>query len=48
MWNERNTIEWNLDLSLLTNNGIKLTQNISPKERVDIMEKTLSVKCSKV
>ena len=42
VWNERNTIEWNLDLSLLTNNGIKLTQNVSPKERVDIMEKTLS------
>ncbi len=42
VWSERNTIEWNLDLSLLINNGIKLTQNVSPKERVDIMEKTLS------
>ena len=42
VWNERNTIEWNLDLSLLTHNGIKLTQNVSPKERVDIMEKKLS------
>ncbi len=42
VWSERNTIEWNLDLSLLINNGIKLTQNVSPKERVDIMKKTLS------
>jgi len=41
-WRERNTIKWNLDLSLLTNNNIKLIKNVSSKEREDIMEKTLS------
>ena len=42
VWRERNTIKWNLDLSLLTNNNIKLIKNVSSKEREDIMEKTLS------
>jgi len=42
LWRERNTIEWNLDLSLLTNNNIKLIKNVSSKERVNIMKKSLS------
>lgn len=41
VWRERNTIKWNLDLSLLTNNNIKLIKNVSLNEREDIMEKTL-------
>ena len=43
VWRERNEIEWNLDLSLLTDNNIKLSKNVSSEERVNIMEKTLSV-----
>ena len=43
VWRERNTIKWNLDLSLLTNNNIKLIKNVSLDEREYIMEKTLSV-----
>mgnify|MGYP001227919005 CR=1 FL=1 len=42
LWNERNKSDWKLDLSLLTNNNIKLSKNVSSKERLDIVEKTLS------
>lgn len=42
LWLERNESKWKLDLSLLTNNNIKLSKNLSSKERVDIVKKTLS------
>jgi hypothetical protein len=41
VWRERNTIMWNLDLSLLTNNNIKLIKQFSSEERVSIVNEKL-------
>lgn len=36
VWKDRNTIMWNLDLSLLTNNNIKLIKQVTAEEREHI------------
>ena len=41
VWKKRNTITWNLDLSLLTNNGILLKKEPIAQERRNISENIL-------
>lgn len=44
IWKSRNQISWDLDLSLLTSNGIRLAKNPSSDERIGIAEQTLNKK----
>jgi Holliday junction resolvase-like predicted endonuclease len=41
LWRSRNEYEWELDLSLLTSNGIKLVNPVSRGDRVGIMKSKL-------
>tara|TARA_Y100001970_G_C14114041_1_gene792541 strand:- start:468 stop:1193 length:726 start_codon:yes stop_codon:yes gene_type:complete len=41
VWHDRSAIDWSLDLSLMTDNGIKLARSVNKDERRDICEKQL-------
>ena len=41
LWRQRNTIKWNLDLSLITNNNIELTKKYTDTERETLSEKKI-------
>lgn len=45
LWNHRNNIEWSLDLSIITDSGIKLAKKIETHERMNIArDETLQVR----
>ena len=41
IWNERNKFDWELDLTLITSNNIKLSNTVNKDERKHIANKTL-------
>lgn len=44
VWRERNRFQWHLNLSILTNSGIKLKKENNPQEREEIAKETLKTK----
>ena len=36
LWEKRNRVEWHLDLSLITDNGIRLRKNIDARDRYNV------------
>jgi hypothetical protein len=43
LWNDRNKYVWNLDLSLMENNGIKLSRKFDKDERLNYVIENLKI-----
>ena len=41
LWAERSSVDWKLDLSLITNNNIKLDKKVDVNDRANIVQKNL-------